>query len=52
MKKNIAGLGIEPQTFKMSYFETWCPLDHKISDRFGFNYLYINTVISMWNPLK
>ena len=40
MKKNIAGLGIEPQTSKMSWFETWClsPLDHEISLRHGFNY--------------
>ena len=33
MKKNIAGLGIEPQNCKMSWFETWClsPQDHEIS---------------------
>ena len=28
MKKNLAGLGIEPQDYKMSCFETWC-LAHK-----------------------
>ena len=33
MKKKIGGLGIEPQTYKMSRFETWylSPLDHEIS---------------------
>ena len=32
-KKNIAGLGIEPQTYKMSCFEAWCLslLDNEIS---------------------
>ena len=34
MKKNLAGLGIEPQDYKMTYFETWCLSlqDHEISD--------------------
>ena len=49
MKKNIAGLGIEPQNCKMSCFGIWClsPLDHEISIRLGFDYQYINTVIRM-----
>ena len=41
MKKNLAGLGIEPQDYKMSCFETWClsPQDHEISVRIGLQLL-------------
>ena len=37
MKKNLAGLGIEPQDYKMSCFETWClsPQHHEISINWG-----------------
>ena len=43
MKKSIAGLGIEPQTYKMSWFETWClsPLDHEISIEYWLIYQYM-----------
>tara|TARA_A100001015_G_C14641118_1_gene575476 strand:- start:61 stop:285 length:225 start_codon:yes stop_codon:yes gene_type:complete len=31
MKKNLAGMGIEPQDYKMPCYETWClsPQDHE-----------------------
>ena len=40
MKKNIAGLEIEPQTYKMSWFVAWwlSPLDHEISIILQINY--------------
>ena len=40
MKKNIAGLGIEPQNCKMSCIEAWylSPLDHEISIKIGLIY--------------
>ena len=39
-EKNLAGLGIEPQDYKMSCFEAWClsPLDHEISIILQINY--------------
>ena len=44
MKKYFAGLGIEPQTCKMTLFESWClsPLDHEIPINWWLNLLYIN----------
>ena len=54
MKKNIAGLGIEPQTYKMSWFETWClsPLDHEISIENWLIYQYINRGKTSKKPPK
>ena len=44
MKKYCARLGIEPQTCKMTSFESWClsPLDHEIPINWWLNLLYIN----------
>ena len=54
MKKNIAGLGIEPQNCKMSWIEIWClsPLDHEISIGKWLIYQYINIGKSSTKPPK
>ena len=54
MKKNLAGLGIEPQDYKMTYFETWCLSlqDHEISIDKWLIYQYINIGKSSTKPPK